>query len=377
MLLVYLSKNSWWDKRKARKVLLPLAFSRLSGHRCLLVNATLPSWMRRAHPRHWQNPDATFRVITPRRWLPLQRFRWTRWFNQCMQLREINRQLQSMLASRRERVAFVISDPEIVYLAKRLRSGGWPCFYDWSERWEDYAVAMGRQSQQKMQNINEILDNVDGVLVVSRELETEATVRNIPCLHLPNAVSDDFINGLEDAKKAPFPDLLVNCPSPRVAHVGNVNPVWIDWDCLITSAIANPDVSFCMIGGGRKTVIPSQIPSNVHLLGLVPYEDLPSILAYIQVFMVLYKPDKTAGGDPTKLYEYLATGKPIVSTMHPRSVEMKHLLALARTPEEFANQIQRELTGDNPVSQQARKEEIAHHRWSIRAEILLAWLQAN
>jgi hypothetical protein len=93
--------------------------------------------------------------------------------------------------------------------------------------------------------------------------------------------------------------------------------------------------------------------------------------------MVLYKPDKTAAGDPTKLYEYLAAGMPIVSTMHPRSVEMKHLLALARTPEEFANQIQRALTGDIPVSQQARKEEIARHRWSIRAERLLAWLQAH
>lgn len=377
MLLVYLSKNSWWNKRKARKVLLPQAFSRLPGHRCLLVNAALPWWMRPTHPRHWQNPDATFRVITPRRWLPLQRFRWTRWFNQCMQLREVNKQLRIMLASWREQVAFVISDPEMVYLAKDLRSGGWPCFYDWSERWEDYAIAMGRQSQQKVQDINEILENVDGVVVVSRELETEATARNIPCLHLPNAVSDDFITALEDAPKAPLPDLLVNCPSPRVAHIGNVNPIWIDWDCLITSAIANPDVSFCLIGGGRKTGIPSQIPSNVHLLGLVPYEDLPSILAYIQVCMVLYKPDKTAANDPTKLYEYLAAGMPIVSTMHPRSVEMKHLLALARTPEEFANQIQRALTGDIPVSQQARKEEIARHRWSIRAERLLAWLQAH
>ena len=377
MLLVYLSKNSWWDKRKARKVLLPLAFSRLPGHRCLLFNSAYPWWLRRIHQRYWQNPDATFRVITPRRWLPLQRFRWIRRFNQCMQSREVKRQLQSMLATRKERVAFIISDPEIVYLARRLRLEGWPCYYDWSERWEDYAVAIGRQSQQKIQNINEILDNVDGVVVVSRELETEATTRNIPCLHLPNAVSDDFINGLEDAKQKPLPKILANCPSPRVAHVGNVNPVWIDWDCLITSAAANPDVSFCMIGGGGKKGIPSQIPSNVHLLGLVPYEDLPSVLTHIQVFMVLYKPDKTAGGDPTKLYEYLATGRPIVSTMHPRSLEMQHLLTLARTPEEFANQIQRGLTGDNPISQRARKEAIAHHRWSIRAQRLLAWLQAN
>ena len=66
--------------------------------------------------------------------------------------------------------------------------------------------------------------------------------------------------------------------------------------------------------------------------------------------------------------------KPKISS---RSVEMKNLLALARTPEEFSNQIQRELNGDNPLSQQARKEEVTRHRWSTRAERLLAWLQAN
>jgi len=370
MKIVYVSKNSWWDERKARKVLLPLALSGLAGVSVLLVNAARPLWKRLSQPRCWQHPETGMLVLTPIRLLPMQRFALVRRLNQWVRWHQICGQVAKLPATERRVVCFILSDPEDTYLADLIRKAGYRCHFDWTEKWDVYAKAAGSEAQSRL-DANGILAHVDGVIAVSAELADEAGRAGLPCLHLPNAVSDAFRLALQQ-QKSDEPELLQAIPSPRLVHVGSYNPNWIHWDWLIHAAKVHPEVSFCMLGGGGEHDVPA-LPANVHLLGRVRYEEIPAYLQHVDGCLLLYRVEATSAGDPTKLYEYLASGLPIVASPHPRCLEFTRLVHVADTQSGFSDAIKLALNEDKTLSQ-GRVMEAGRHTWRLRAEELIRWV---
>jgi len=362
--LVYFSKNSWWDARKARKVLLPLAFARLQGCSAVLVNAATSGWQRSRRPAIWRHPDADMTVLSPVRWLPLQRFRLIRAANQWLRWRMVRPFMQDP-----DTVVVVLSDPEDVFIARFARQAGIRCWFDWTEEWDAYIQAAGRESHVKA-DVYEIFSNIDGVIAVSRLLEKKAWGMGLKTIHLQNAVADSFIHALDKYRKADIPLVFRNIPMPIAVHIGSYNPAWIDWKCLIRAAERNSSISFCMIGGGAEDDVPASLPNNVYLLGRMAYEELPAILAHSDLCMLLYHPEQTAGGDPTKLYEYLASGLPIVSTPHPRALEFEMWIRIARSPVDFAKAVREELHIDDEMLTHKRRKIAHQHTWKKRAEAL-------
>ena len=90
----------------------------------------------------------------------------------------------------------------------------------------------------------------------------------------------------------------------------------MDYDLVAKLADANPQGSVVIIGPMTK-VDPSAIPQrpNLHWLGGRDYSLLP---AYVKKFDVCLMPfainEATEYINPTKALEYMATGRPIVST---------------------------------------------------------------
>jgi glycosyltransferase involved in cell wall biosynthesis len=90
----------------------------------------------------------------------------------------------------------------------------------------------------------------------------------------------------------------------------------IDYDLLAKLAHENSDAELVMVGPVVK-VDPNELPQgpNIHWLGQRPYADLPS---YVKGFDVCLMPfalnEATEYINPTKTLEYMAAGKPIVST---------------------------------------------------------------
>jgi hypothetical protein len=61
---------------------------------------------------------------------------------------------------------------------------------------------------------------------------------------------------------------------------------------------------------------------NCHLVGNLPYAELPALLKGLDVCLLPYVEDERAFyRSPLKLYEYLAAGRPVVATRHPEAVE--------------------------------------------------------
>jgi UDP-galactopyranose mutase len=106
-----------------------------------------------------------------------------------------------------------------------------------------------------------------------------------------------------------------------------------------------PDWQLVLLGPVVK-VDPAELPRrpNLHYLGCKSYEELPSYIAGWDVAMLPFaKNDATRFISPTKTPEYLAAGKPVVSTsirdvVRPYSVQ--GLVRIADTPTDFVTACQ-------------------------------------
>ena len=137
----------------------------------------------------------------------------------------------------------------------------------------------------------------------------------------------------------PEPEDHAAIPRPRMGFYG-VFDERFDRELLRAIAAARPDWHFIMIGPVVK-IDPAELPqaADIHYLGPKSYDQLPDYLAGWDAALILFARNESIRFiSPTKTPEYLAAGKPVVSTsikdiVHPYG-EMD-LVRIADSPEEF------------------------------------------
>jgi len=128
-------------------------------------------------------------------------------------------------------------------------------------------------------------------------------------------------------------------PRPRLGFYGVIDERF-DTDLLDKVAAMRPDWSFVMVGPVVK-IAPEDLPKrhNIHYLGGKAYDQLPSYLAGWDVALMPFAMNEsTQFISPTKTPEYLAGGRPVVSTPIKDVVRTYGELEgvkIASTPEEF------------------------------------------
>lgn len=134
-------------------------------------------------------------------------------------------------------------------------------------------------------------------------------------------------------------------PHPRLGFFGVIDERF-DSELLDQVAAKRPDWNFIMIGPIVK-IDPETLPKhlNIHYLGQKRYEQLPDYLSGWDVALLLFaRNDSTRFISPTKTPEYLAAGKPVISTSIRDVVrpygELK-LVDVADTPAEFIQATER------------------------------------
>jgi glycosyltransferase involved in cell wall biosynthesis len=145
----------------------------------------------------------------------------------------------------------------------------------------------------------------------------------------------------------PEPKDQAAIPRPRMGFYGVLDER-LNRELLRAIAAARPDWHFVMIGPVVK-INPSELPqaANIHYLGPKSYDQLPDYLAGWDVALILFaRNESTRFISPTKTPEYLAAGKPVVSTsikdiVHPYG-EMG-LVRIADSPEEFISAVSESL----------------------------------
>lgn len=121
---------------------------------------------------------------------------------------------------------------------------------------------------------------------------------------------------------------------------------------LAEVAIKKPEWQFILIGPVVK-INPDDLPryENIHYLGGKTYNELPSYLAGWDITMIPFeKNESTKYISPTKTPEYLAAGKPVISSSI-RDVVVPYgeqgLVHIADTSEEFIQAVEKEISSTN------------------------------
>ena len=163
------------------------------------------------------------------------------------------------------------------------------------------------------------------------------------------------------------PDDQVDIPHPRVGFYGVLDER-LDLSLIREMAEQRPQMHFVLLGPVVK-INPETLPqrSNIHYLGRKGYSELPQYLAGWDVAMMPFAlNDSTAYISPTKTPEYLAAGKPVVSTaIHDvvKGYGEEGLVAIATTAAEFVEALDRALDVPTDTWHTAVRAKLSNGSW--------------
>ncbi len=168
-------------------------------------------------------------------------------------------------------------------------------------------------------------------------------------------------------ENAAEPQDQASIPHPRAGFYGVLDE---RFDIALAAELARlrPEVHFIYIGPVVK-IAPEALPqaANIHYLGGKSYAELPAYLAGWNVALLPFaRNESTRFISPTKTPEYLAAGKPVVSTPIHDVVSGygdEGLVAIAATAEEFAAAIDRALQPPPPEWRERVEAKLATNSW--------------
>jgi hypothetical protein len=176
---------------------------------------------------------------------------------------------------------------------------------------DHFSVHCRENQQQTMASWEQLLIKCSSrIFYVCENLQElhGATVADKQFSFIPNGVPDEWL-------KLRFTDK--SGTRPKIGFFGALYE-WVDLDLLAESARALPDMDFLLIGPRRRNVRLSKLENipNIKIFPAVEFAKAPEVIAGFDVGLIPFKQDLIADcADPLKLYEYLALGKPVVSSV--------------------------------------------------------------
>lgn len=189
---------------------------------------------------------------------------------------------------------------------------------------------------------------------------------------IPNGVDRKHFNLERDL---PTPADLRNIPGPIIGYYGAIAE-WFDFDLITYAAEQLPQYSFVLIGDctvdvGRLRALP-----NVYFLGEKSYQELPGYVKHFEIAVIPFRRNElTLSTNPVKLYEYLATGKPIVSVDLPEIKPYANVVYIARDYDEFVYFLEEVVGREAWWVQEKRKKAVRDHDWNDRVQEVAQFLE--
>lgn len=195
-------------------------------------------------------------------------------------------------------------------------------------------------SQQLVEQERTLMNKADIVFTGGKSLyESKAGMHNnVYCF--PSSVDRHHfakaLNGLA------LPEDIASINTPIVGYFGVIDER-VNLQLIYDTAILLPEVKFVMIGPLAK-IGEADLPraNNIHYLGIKDYKELPG---YLKAFSIAMMPfalnDATKYISPTKTLEYMAAGKPIISTaIHDVVRDYSTAVKIVSSAKDFATAIE-------------------------------------
>ncbi|MBD3317331.1 MAG: glycosyltransferase, partial [Chitinivibrionales bacterium] len=210
-----------------------------------------------------------------------------------------------------------------------------------------------------------LLQRVGLVIATSKNLAQTRTNGTRKTELLTHGVDLEHFRSVHTARPIEVMDHIAD---PAVGYYGLIDER-CDFDLLKKLAHDMEDVSFVIIGPWRvDSSILRDLP-NVHCLGEVAYDRLPSYLRTFSALILPYRINELARSiNPLKLKEYLATGLPVVATPLQEVVTLRKFIAVAENAFEFKDALRKALTTKRRGAK-AIARYLASETWEAKAEM--------
>jgi len=175
-------------------------------------------------------------------------------------------------------------------------------------------LSLFKNAPQKLIELEQELFQRADIIFTGGQSLYEAKKKNHQNIH-PFPSSIDYHHFSQSRFQLVEPEDQINIPHPRIGFYGVIDERF-DVDLLTSMADLRPDFHFILIGPTAK-IDPEILPKkkNIHYLGKKDYLHLPLYISSWDCAMMPFaRNDATRFISPTKTPEFLAAGKPVVST---------------------------------------------------------------
>lgn len=176
------------------------------------------------------------------------------------------------------------------------------------------------------------------------------------------------------------PREIAKLPKPILGYVGAVGRFKLDTGLLTEIARKKPEWSLVFVGdvdlGSQGVTEMCGLP-NVYTLGRKPYAELPGYIKGFDICMIPFKVSEiNASSFPIKFFEYMATGKPLITTPIGSLSEYADIIPQKNDADSFIAAAEGFIGGDDP--NRAKRIELAEdNTWEHRVSRLLDYIYSE
>lgn len=227
----------------------------------------------------------------------------------------------------------------------------------------DHHEGFGHCAPEMISAERALMSEADALVVTSGWLYDIARERNVNTAIVRNACEFGHFS-VRPAR------VFEDSQNRRVIGYYGAIAEWFDLDLLAQVAEAFPDCLILLVGAdtcGAQQALKRY--SNVKFVGEVPYKELPFYLYGFDICLLPFRViDLTLATNPVKVYEYLCSGKPVVSVDLPELRQFGELVYTATDAADFVSKCRVALEQSEDAAQRESRIEFARQQtWEHRA----------
>jgi len=242
-------------------------------------------------------------------------------------------------------------------------------YYDYLDDVSEFS-SFKKNSVQLKKAEKKIIKKSKGVFISSKSY-----VENLPPLvqkekiyFIPNGVSLEHF----EFKNIEKPKDILSIREPIIAFYGAISEC-IDLELLTYIASKEPRINIVLIGNISTGINTTNLKSfsNVHFIPSKFYSELPSYLFNIKTWIIPFKTDNfSLKINPVKAYEYLASGRKIISTPLPELEHLSEFIDFADSKELFLQKVKQSLNEEYNPDMQKLTSMLKNNSWEYLTEII-------
>ncbi len=373
--LIFVSMENWDEVWRRNQFLCSSLARRFPDRKILFVGMPwdVTRHLRRGtlrelrKPITWKIPALpNITVAHPLKFFP-ESFKIGQWLNEWISRIQLRRTARRL---RMKQPLLWLNPHSAVHMAGEM--GERAVIYDITDDWSLTPCFSEKLRERIKEQDTKLCGLADLVIVCSDDLYRTRKQACRRILLLPNGVN---VEHYSKALPAAEPDGLQR---PVFGYTGTLHPDRTDVSLIAALADAFPEGTVMLVGPNHFTSRENEILAsrrNVVMPGAAPYAQIPEIMNRFDVCIVPHvETPFTESLNPIKLWEYLASGKPIVSSNIAGFRDYAHLCKIASGTEEFVKACQLALR-ENGSQRAERMSEARRNTWESRVDGLLSALK--